>query len=172
MKENIALIGLMGSGKTTIGRELAKALEMKFIDIDSIITTRENRNIVDIFNDEGEEYFRKLERTIIDEESKKNNIVISTGGGVIIDNSNIKNLRKTSYVIYLDSSLECIYERVKNGKKRPLLNDIDDLYKKIEELYEQRNWLYKISCDFTVEIVLESSIQDTVDIIKEAYIKS
>ena len=172
MKENIALIGLMGSGKTTIGRELAKALEMKFIDIDSIITTRENRNIVDIFNDEGEEYFRKLERTIIDEESKKNNIVISTGGGVIIDNNNIKNLRKTSYVIYLDSSLECIYERVKNGKKRPLLNDIDDLYKKIEELYEQRNWLYKISCDFTVEIVLESSIQDTVDIIKEAYIKS
>jgi shikimate kinase len=172
MKENIALIGLMGSGKTTIGRELAKALEMKFIDIDSIITTRENRNIVDIFNDEGEEYFRKLERTIIDEESKKNNIVISTGGGVIIDNSNIKNLRKTSYVIYLDSSLECIYERVKNGKKRPLLNDIDDLYKKIEELYEQRNWLYKISCDFTVEIVLESSIQDTVDIIKKAYIKS
>ena len=172
MKENIALIGLMGSGKTTIGRELAKALEMKFIDIDSIITTRENRNIVDIFNDEGEEYFRKLERIIIDEESKKNNIVISTGGGVIIDNSNIKNLRKTSYVIYLDSSLECIYERVKNGKKRPLLNDIDDLYKKIEELYEQRNWLYKISCDFTVEIVLESSIQDTVDIIKEAYIKS
>ena len=172
MKENIALIGLMGSGKTTIGRELAKALEMKFIDIDSIITIRENRNIVDIFNDEGEEYFRKLERTIIDEESKKNNIVISTGGGVIIDNSNIKNLRKTSYVIYLDSSLECIYERVKNGKKRPLLNDIDDLYKKIEELYEQRNWLYKISCDFTVEIVLESSIQDTVDIIKKAYIKS
>ncbi len=172
MKENIALIGLMGSGKTTIGRELAKALEMKFIDIDSIITTRENRNIVDIFNDEGEEYFRKLERTIIDEESKKNNIVISTGGGVIIDNNNIKNLRKTSYVIYLDSSLECIYERVKNGKKRPLLNDIDDLYKKIEELYEQRNWLYKISCDFTVEIVLESSIQDTVDIIKKAYIKS
>ena len=133
MKENIALIGLMGSGKTTIGRELAKALEMKFIDIDSIITTRENRNIVDIFNDEGEEYFRKLERTIIDEESKKNNIVISTGGGVIIDNNNIKNLRKTSYVIYLDSSLECIYERVKNGKKRPLLNDIDDFYKKIEE---------------------------------------
>ncbi len=172
MKENIALIGLMGSGKTTIGRELAKALEMKFLDIDSIITIRENRNIVDIFNDEGEEYFRKLERTIIDEESKKNNIVISTGGGVIIDNNNIKNLRKTSYVIYLDSSLECIYERVKNGKKRPLLNDIDDLYKKIEELYEQRNWLYKISCDFTVEIVLESSIQDTVDIIKEAYIKS
>ena len=72
----------------------------------------------------------------------------------------------------MDSSLECIYERVKNGKKRPLLNDIDDLYKKIEELYEQRNWLYKISCDFTVEIVLESSIQDTVDIIKKAYIKS
>lgn len=172
MKENIALIGLMGSGKTTIGRELAKALEMNFIDIDFIITTRENRSISDIFNQKGEVYFRKLEREIIDEESKENNIVIATGGGAIIDNSNIKNLKKTSYVIYLNSSLDCIYERVKNGRNRPLLNEVGDLHGKIKELYEQRNWLYQISCDFIVNITLDSSIPDTVDILKEAYIKS
>lgn len=172
MKDNIALIGFMGSGKTTVGRQLAKALEMKFIDIDKMISMKEKKSIPEIFQEKGELYFRNLEREIIEEESRENNIVIATGGGAIVDNENIKNLKKTSYLVYLNTSLECIYERVKNGRNRPLLNDVEDLFATISELHSKRAWLYEISADFKIGIELNSNIYDSVDIIKEAYIKS
>lgn len=172
MKENIALIGFMGSGKTTIGRILAKHLEMKFIDLDKLIAAREKKTIPEIFEEKGEEYFRKLERDIAEEESKDNNVVISTGGGIIIDNENIKNLKKSSFVVYLDCELDCIYERIKNSKTRPLILNNEDVYTRIKELYERRQMLYRISADFTVKINKLSNIYDTVETIKEAYIKS
>ena len=106
MKENIALIGFMGSGKTTVGKALARALEMKFVDIDKEIVKLEKRTVAEIFEQDGEEYFRELERKIIDKESKDNNIVISTGGGVIIDNANIKKLKESSFVVYLNCDID------------------------------------------------------------------
>ncbi|MGL4687123.1 MAG: shikimate kinase [Fusobacteriaceae bacterium] len=172
MKENIALIGLMGSGKTTIGRQLAKVLEMRFIDTDKMISMCEKKTVTEIFQKHGERYFRDLERKIIAEESRENNIIISTGGGAIVDNENIKNLKKTSFVVYLDSSLECIHERVKNGKNRPLLNDVVDLFATIKDLHEKRDWLYRISSDYILKIDINSDIYDTVNVIKEAYINS
>lgn len=172
MKANIALIGFMGSGKTTVGRQLAKALDMKFIDIDKMISMREKKNIPEIFKEYGEKYFRDKEREIIEEESRENNIVIATGGGAIVDNENLKNLKKSSYVVYLDATIECIYERIKESKHRPLIAEADDVYARIKELYEKRLWLYKISGDYSVEITTETVTQDTVDKIKEAYIKS
>ncbi|MGL4307436.1 shikimate kinase [Cetobacterium sp. SF1] len=171
MKDNIALIGFMGSGKTTVGRILAKYLDMKFIDIDRAICARERKTIPEIFQEKGEEYFRRLERMIIEEESLDNNIVIATGGGVIIDNENIKNLKKTSYVVYLDCDVETIYQRVKNNKNRPLLN-VENMYEKIEELYSKRRLLYTISCDLKIEITTKTNIYDTVENIKNAYILS
>ncbi len=171
MKDNIALIGFMGSGKTTVGRQLARALEMKFVDIDKLIVERESKNISEIFSENGEEYFRKLEKQIVIEESKDNNVIISTGGGVIIDNDNIKNLIKTSFVVFLDCEVECIYNRVKRRKNRPLLN-VENMFETIQELYEKRKVLYKISSDFRVEINSDTNIYDTVDKIKEAYIRS
>ncbi|WP_320046719.1 shikimate kinase [uncultured Ilyobacter sp.] len=171
MKDNIALIGFMGSGKTTVGRQLAKALEMKFVDIDKLIAAKESKNISEIFSEKGEGYFRRLEKQIVVEESKDNNVIISTGGGVIIDNDNIKNLRKTSFVVFLDCEIECIYNRVKRRKNRPLLN-VENMYETIQELYEMRKVLYKISSDFRVEIDSDTNIYDTVDKIKEAYINS
>ena len=110
MKENIALIGFMGSGKTTVGKALARALEMKFVDIDKEIVNLEKRTVAEIFEQDGEEYFREIERKIIDKESKDNNIVISTGGGVIIDNANIKKLKESSFVVYLNCDIDCIYD--------------------------------------------------------------
>ncbi len=171
MKDNVALIGFMGSGKTTVGRQLARALEMKFVDIDKLIVDVEGKGIPEIFSEKGEEYFRKLEKQIVIDESKDNNVIISTGGGVIIDNDNIKNLRKTSFVVFLDCEVDCIYTRVKRRKNRPLL-DVENMYETIQELYEKRKILYKISSDFRVEINSETNIYDTVDIIKEAYINS
>lgn len=169
MKDNIALIGFMGSGKTTVGRVLAKYLDMKFIDIDKLIAAREKKTIPEIFEEKGEAYFRKLERQIVQEESMDNNIVIATGGGVIIDNENIKALKETSFIVHLDCTIECIYERVKRRNTRPLLN-VENMYEKMKELYTKREMLYKISADYTVKIDENSNIFDTAEKIKEAYI--
>ena len=159
MKENIALIGFMGSGKTTVGKALARALEMKFVDIDKEIVKLEKRSVTEIFEQDGEQYFRELERKIIDKESKDNNIVISTGGGVIIDNANIKKLKESSFVVYLNCDIDCIYDRVKNKKHRPLLN-VDEPYKKLVELYNKREILYKISCDYSCLLYTSDAADD------------
>ncbi|MGL5278099.1 MAG: shikimate kinase [Cetobacterium sp.] len=172
MKANIALIGFMGSGKTTIGRILARNLDMKFIDIDRCISMKEKRTIPEIFEEHGEKYFRDLERSIIEEESKDNNIVISTGGGAIIDNVNIKNLKSTSFVVYLDCDVNTIYERVKRSKTRPLLTNSEDMLQTIQELYDKRQPLYKISSDFSIKIDSNTNIYDSVEKIKNAYILS
>ena len=171
MKDNIALIGFMGRGKTTIGRLLAKALDMKYIDIDREIERIEKRPVTEIYKEKGEDYFKDLERKIIAEESLENNIVISTGGDSIIDNKNIKSLKETSFVVYLNCSIGCIYERVKDKTHRPLLN-VDNLYETIVELYEKRRILYEISCDFIVDIDADTNMYDTVDKIKQKYILS
>ncbi|MDO4690477.1 MAG: shikimate kinase [Fusobacterium sp.] len=172
MKDNIALIGFMGSGKTTVGRALSKLMDMKFVDIDKIISAREKKSINEIFEEKGNIYFRDLEREIIAQESLKNNCVISTGGGSILDNENIKRLRETSFVVYLDCTIECLYQRLKNSTTRPILNVSEDKRKTIEELYEKRRFLYEISADYTIKINENTNIFDTVNIIKEAYISS
>lgn len=172
MKENIALIGFMGSGKTTVGRLLAKQLDMKFIDIDKIIIAREKKSISDIFEENGEQYFRQKEREIILEESSQNNVVISTGGGAILDNENMKNLQATSFIVYLDADAECIYERVKHTKHRPLLQKIENLREHIVVLLEKRKFLYEFSADYKVLIHSQSNVYDTVEAIKKAYIES
>lgn len=172
MKANIALIGFMGSGKTTIGRILARSLDMKFIDIDRCISMKEKRTIPEIFEEHGEKYFRDLERSIIEEESKDNNIVISTGGGAIIDNVNIKNLKSTSFVVYLDCDVNTIYERVKRSKTRPLLTNSEDMLQTIQDLYDKRQTLYKISSDFSIKIDSNTNLYDSVEKIKNAYILS
>lgn len=172
MKPNIALIGFMGSGKTTVGKILAKSLDMKFLDVDRTISINQKKTIPEIFEIYGETYFRDLERQIIKEESKDNNVVISTGGGSIIDNVNIKNLRETSFVVFLDCDIQTILERVQRNKNRPLINNSDNLVETVTELYNKRQTLYKISSDFSINIDSNTNIYDSIEKIKEAYILS
>ena len=162
----------MGSGKTTVGKALAKLMEMKFVDIDRIIAASEKKSITEIFEEKGQIYFRDLEREIIAQESLKNNCVISTGGGSILDNENIKRLKDTSFVVYLDCTIDCLYQRLKNSTTRPILNIAEDRRKFIEELYEKRRFLYEISADYIVKIDEKTNIFDTINIIKNAYILS
>ena len=180
MKDNIALIGFMGSGKTTIGKLLAKTMEMKFVDIDKIIEATEKKSINDIFKEKGQIYFRDLEREIILQESSRNNCVIATGGGSILDNENVKSLQETSFIfantpgfiVFLDASIECLYLRLKDNTTRPILNGAEDKKQLIEELLEKRKFLYQISANFIIHIDENTSIYETVDKIKESYINS
>lgn len=172
MKDNIALIGFMGSGKTTIGKLLAKTMEMKFVDIDKIIEATEKKSINDIFKEKGQIYFRDLEREIILQESSRNNCVIATGGGSILDNENVKSLQETSFIVFLDASIECLYLRLKDNTTRPILNDAEDKKQLIEDLLEKRKFLYQISANFIIHIDENTSIYETVDKIKESYINS
>lgn len=172
MKDNIALIGFMGSGKTTVGKLLAKTMEMKFVDIDKVIEAHEKKSINDIFKEKGQNFFRDLEREIISQESLKNNCVIATGGGSILDNENIKRLKETSFIVFLNATVECLYLRLKDNSTRPILNDVEDKKKLIEELLEKRKFLYQMSADYIIVINEYTNIYETVDKIKEVYINS
>ena len=172
MKDNIALIGFMGSGKTTVGKLLAKTMDMKFVDIDKVIESQEKKSINDIFQKKGQIYFRDLEREVISQESLKNDCVIATGGGSILDNENIKRLKETSFIVFLNANIECLYLRLKDNTTRPILNDVEDKKKVIEELLEKRKFFYQISADYIIDINEKTNIYETVDKIKEVYIVS
>lgn len=139
---NISLIGMMGCGKTTIANLIANDLSFSFVDTDSLIVKRENRSINEIFEINGEEYFREIETTILKEVLNNHNQIISTGGGIITREENIKHLKEKSIVIFLEADVKTLYERVKNNKDRPLLN-VDDMKEKITKLLTERKNSYK-----------------------------
>ena len=138
----ISLIGMMGCGKTTIGKILSIKLNLKFIDTDSEIVEKENRSINDIFAQNGEEYFREVETFTLKEVLNNDNIIISTGGGIIKKEENINLLKEKSIVFYLEADEKTLYERVKNNNERPLLN-VEDMQEKITTLLKEREEKYK-----------------------------
>ena len=142
---------MMGVGKSTIGRELAKRLKCRFIDIDKIIETKEKRTIKSIFETKGEEYFRKLEKKINIEEINKKNLVIALGGGAFLDTSVRKLVKNTCISFWLDLSINLLLPRLKNNLKRPLVNQ-SNLEQSINKIYSSRKKIYsesnfKIKCD-------------------------
>jgi len=149
---NIVLIGMMGSGKSTIGTMIAEELGYKFIDTDDLIETKAKKAIPKIFEAHGESYFRELECKAVSEVSHETKAVISTGGGVVLNKENIQNLKKNGLVILLNGDADTLYKRLHNNSEdRPLLND-DDLKMKITDILEKRKDLYFSSCDKVVEI--------------------
>ncbi len=150
MKNKIYLIGSMGSGKTTIGKMLASKLHLPFIDIDKEIEREEKRIISDIFKENGENYFRKLETDILAKHSVLNEFVISTGGGAVLSQDN-KKILDNGYKIYLNISIDAQYDRVKHRKHRPLLVE-GDLKTILKDLDETRGVIYSDLADLVVDV--------------------
>lgn len=146
---NIVLVGFMGSGKTSVGKILAKKLNLKFFDTDSIIERATGMKISEIFARFGERRFRDLESELVELLSKKKGAVISTGGGVVVRQRNIENLRKSGVIFWLKASEETIYQRIRGCKDRPLLQ-VENPVQRIRELLNKRASLYE-RADYTVE---------------------
>ena len=141
MKKNLVLTGMMGVGKSTIGKILAKKLNLDFVDIDKIIESSENNKIKNIFENKGENYFRKIEKKITLQELKKNNLVVALGGGAFIDKTIRREIKNSCLSFWLDLNVSSLIKRVKNSKKRPLL-DQDKLGQSINEIYSERKKIY------------------------------
>lgn len=139
---NLALIGFMGTGKTSVARLAAEQLHFTYLDTDELIQTHTGRSIADIFKTDGEPAFRELERKLVQDLVGTTKTVIATGGGLPLDPQNLASLKTHSLVICLWASPERIWERVKSQTHRPLLEEADP-QKKIRELLAVRETFYK-----------------------------
>lgn len=140
---NISLVGMMGAGKTTIAKELSELLsDYSLVDIDELIVKKEQCSINEIFRNKGEAEFRNIETGVLKDIMNKNKQIISTGGGIILSDLNIKLLKENSLVFYLYADENTLYERVKNNKERPLLNNTD-MKDKIIKLMQERHLRYE-----------------------------
>ena len=148
--KNIVLIGLMGSGKSAIGRTVAKLLGRRFIDTDRYIERKVGRTIAEIFEQDGETKFRSFEREVIRKISQYIGIVIATGGGTIKDPENFKCLKDSGWIIALYASPETLYKRIAGKRVRPLLLNQEDPVKKLEEIQNERKVMYA-KADFQVD---------------------
>ena len=147
---NIFLIGPMGAGKSTVGRQLSKALKKRFIDSDKAIEEHTGASISLIFDVEGEAGFRHREQSMIDELTALDDIVLATGGGAILDEENRANLMSRGFVVYLQAPVELLVERTSRDRSRPLLHT-DDMHGRITELLEHRDPIYRQVADATVQ---------------------
>ncbi len=145
----IYLIGPMGAGKTTIGRQLARTLGLDFLDSDREIERRSGVDIPTIFDFEGEEGFRLRERAMIDALTRRDDIVLATGGGVVLDPENRRDLVNRGTVVYLDTSVDEQLRRTRHDRHRPLLQ-ADDRRATLERLNAEREPLYREIADIVI----------------------
>ena len=140
-EKNLVLIGFMGTGKSSVGKALAKKMGRLLVDVDQHIEEKERRRIADIFENDGEAAFRKIEKKTILEVAKGSSQVITTGGGAVLDPENIAALKANGLVISLEASPETIFQRVKDSRHRPLLRS-NDVPGEIRKLLEARRPFY------------------------------
>jgi len=150
MPGSFFLVGPMGAGKSTIGRQLARVLNIQFIDSDREIEARTGVDIPLIFELEGESGFRKREQEVIDELSTRSGIVLATGGGAVLDPLNRRNLSSRGNVVYLQTSVNQQLQRTARDRNRPLLQT-DNPRKKLEQLLAERDPLYREIADIVIE---------------------
>ncbi|MCG8014886.1 MAG: shikimate kinase AroK [Candidatus Thiodiazotropha sp. 'RUGA'] len=147
--QNLFLIGPMGAGKTTVGRQLAEHFRKEFIDSDLEIQRRTGVDIPTIFEFEGEQGFRQREQEVIDELTQREEVVLATGGGAVIREQNRKVLSSRGLVIYLHCTVEQQFERTHRDKNRPLLQT-DDPMAKLKSLMAERDPLYRQTADLLI----------------------
>ena len=162
-KENLVFLGMMGSGKTSIGLLVSKKLKLNFIDIDHEIEKELGIKISEIFETRGEAYFRNIEEKITLKILKKNNIVISLGGGAFLNRNIKKEVLKNHLSFWLNWNAKTLINRIKNNKKRPIayrtnINELINLIKKRSYIYS--NALYKIQCENCTKNEIASKILD------------
>ena len=161
---NVILTGFMATGKSKVGKEVARLLKMKFIDTDDLIEKKVGMKISEIFANEGEEYFRNIESEIAKEVGSLDHCVVATGGGIVVRQKNIDNLTKNGKIIYLSASVKKILERVCKNSDRPLLNT-KNKKSKIEKLLAKREPYYKKN-DFSVDTTNTTPIEAAKKIIE------
>lgn len=150
MRSCIALIGMPGGGKSTVGRHLARRLGVDFVDVDHCIEQRIGTSIRSFFESEGEERFRLIEAEVLAHLASYPLGVIATGGGAVLRDANRKLLRERTVAIYLRSTPEELFRRVRHDAKRPLLQVADPLGR-LRELHQQRDPLYRETAHFVIE---------------------
>jgi shikimate kinase len=150
LPENIFLIGMMGAGKTSVGRMLARDLGKTFFDSDHVIEARTGVRIPVIFELEGEAGFRARERAVIDELTSMNGVVVATGGGAVLNEANRRALHERGVSVYLRVSVNELWHRTRHDKNRPLLQTADPLAR-LHELFEQRDGLYRATAHLIVD---------------------
>ena len=164
-KKNIVLVGMMGSGKSSIGKLLSKKTGLNFIDIDVLIEKKENKSITEIFKLNGEKYFRDLEEKISIKKLKEYNNVISLGGGAFLNSKIRKQSSLNSITVWLNWKTSTLIDRIKDSKKRPVVtnlkaNEIKGLIEERSKVYNSSD--YKVNCD-------KLSKSEIVDKIKDFY---
>lgn len=160
--QNIFLVGPMGAGKSTVGRQLAEALSFTFKDSDQEIQRRTGVDIPTIFEFEGEEGFRGRERQVIEDLAAEERIVLATGGGAVLDAENRQNLTSRGVVIYLQCTPEQQFSRTSRDRGRPLLQTEDPL-QVLRDLMEERDPIYRQVAD----LVVSTEKRGTASVVKE-----
>lgn len=169
MAGNIFLVGLMGAGKTTVGRLLSKRLGKAFYDSDHEIESRTGVNIPVIFELEGEAGFRRREAAVIDDLTKMRDIVLATGGGAVLSKQNRERLSQNGLVVYLRATVTDLWQRTRHDKNRPLLQT-DDPRAQLERLFAERDPLYREIADIVIDTG-EQSVNAIVQHLEETLAK-
>ncbi len=157
---NIVLFGFMGTGKTSVGKRLAEQLGWTFADMDELIVQREGKSIADLFAQDGEPYFRKLEKTLVAELALGEHQVISTGGGVVLDPENIRRFQSCGLCVCLRANEATILKRVQENTQRPLLEQ-GEKTDRIRALLQQRQPLYN-----TIPVQIDTTSHSVEEIVR------
>ena len=148
--QNLFLIGMMGSWKSTVGCKLAEILDMEFIDTDDAIEEITEMKVADIFMEFGEKRFREMEEAFFIEKAKQTGQIFSTGGGIVLKDNNRIVLQNNGICLFLDAAPTTLAQRIHNTDKRPLLKDCDNLLDRFQAIWNERNQFYKECAQYTV----------------------
>lgn len=167
--KNIMLIGFMGTGKSTVSSYLSKWLDMEEVDLDAMIVTNAGKSIPEIFEEHGEAYFRDLETKTLLEVQKREQLIVSCGGGIVLRDENVSAMKEHGKVVLLTATPETVYERVKDSKNRPILNDNMNV-EYIAQLMEKRRERYLQSADIIIATDNKSVKQISEEMIQKLFL--